>query len=151
MTDPETDATTPADRDADADANSNGSSSLDAASDQAADGPTDADSGPDTDESPVLLVTERPTPEGLLVSVCDETLLGASLSTPDGEVSIEVTETFYGGEPRDSAATADALGRADVANLVGTRAVSLAVEVGLVDPANVLDLDGTPHAQYMQL
>jgi hypothetical protein len=97
------------------------------------------------------LVTERPTPEGLLVAVCDAAVLGESLATADGEVSIDVTESFYGGEPRDRAGTVDALGRADVANLVGTRAVTVAVEVGLVDPANVLDLDGTPHAQFMQL
>lgn len=109
------------------------------------------DEGPLDDPAPALVVTERSTPEGLLVSVCDEGLIGESLESDDAEVSLEVTETFYGGDTRDRDAAADALGRADVANLVGTRAVSLAVEVGLVDPANVLDLDGTPHAQFMQL
>ncbi len=85
------------------------------------------------------------------MSVCDEPLLGNSFSTVDGEVSIEVTEEFYGGDPRDRDAAAETLARAQVANLVGDHAVSLAVEVGLVDPANVLDLDGTPHAQFMRL
>ncbi len=109
---------------------------------------TDAkETGPDA----TLLVRERSTPEGLLVSVCDEPLLGDSLSTADGEVSIEVSEEFYGGDPRDRDAAAATLARAQVANLVGDHAVSLAVEVGLVDPVNVLDLDGTPHAQFMRL
>jgi len=96
-----------------------------------------------------MLVRERRTQEGLLVSVCDRELLGETFE--DGDVSLTVTEEFYDGEPADPEEVVDSLSRAAVANLVGTRAVALAVEAGYVEEANVLVIDGTPHAQFMQL
>jgi hypothetical protein len=96
-----------------------------------------------------LLVNERQTPKGLLVAVCDADVLGDSF---DGDgVSIDVTEEFYGGDARDDDAVRDSLSRAAVANVVGTRAVELAIEAGFVDAANVLELEGTRHAQFMRL
>jgi hypothetical protein len=44
-----------------------------------------------------------------------------------------------------------ALARCSVANLVGERCVSLAVDAGLVDEERVLDLDGALHAQLLWL
>jgi hypothetical protein len=96
-----------------------------------------------------LLVSERRTPKGLLVAVCDADVLGESFGG-DG-VSIDVTEEFYGGDPRDDDAVRDSLARATVGNVVGTRAVELAIEAGFVDAGNVLELDGTRHAQFLRL
>jgi len=114
-------------------------------------GSDDSAAGETALASDALLMRERTTPEGTLVSVCDAGLIGTTHETADGEVSLEVTESFYGGKAGDRDEAAEALADAQVANLVGDRAVTLAVEVGLVDPANVLDLDGTPHAQFMRL
>lgn len=96
-----------------------------------------------------MLVHERDTPEGLLVAVCDEECLGETYG--DGDVSLTVTEEFYGGEERDADAVVDSLTRASVANLVGEQCVTLAIEAGLVDEENVLDLDGALHAQLLWL
>jgi hypothetical protein len=96
-----------------------------------------------------LLVVERDTPKGLLVAVCDADVLGETFES-DG-VSIEVTEEFYGGDPRDEEAVVDSLGRASVANIVGTRAVEVAVDAGFVDADRVLHVDGTRHAQFLRL
>lgn len=96
-----------------------------------------------------MLLTERETDEGLLVTVCDEDLLGKTFE--DGKVSLAVTEEFYGGDQADESAVVASLGRASVANLVGKRAVGLAIDQGFVDEANVLDVDGTPHAQVLRL
>jgi hypothetical protein len=96
-----------------------------------------------------MLVRERETPEGLLVAVCDEECLGETYD--DGPVSLTVTEEFYGGDESDEEAVVDALTRASVANLVGERCVSLAVDAGLVDEERVLDLDGALHAQLLWL
>jgi hypothetical protein len=96
-----------------------------------------------------MLLTERETDEGLLVAVCDSGLLGETFE--DGEVSLTVTEEFYGGEEADSQAVAESLASADVANIVGTEAVGLAVERGLVEEAHVLEVDGTRHAQLLRL
>ena len=97
-----------------------------------------------------MLLRERETPEGLLVSVCDSDCLGETYV--DEPVSLEVTEEFYGGKEAaeaDSKAVVDGLQRADVANIVGEQAVSVAIDAGLVDEDRVLEVDGTLHAQLL--
>jgi hypothetical protein len=99
-----------------------------------------------------MLLRERDTGKGLLVSVCDTDCLGETYE--NGSVSLTVEEGFYGG---DEAREADAetvvasLSRADVANIVGERAVGVAVEAGLVDEETVLDVGETRHAQLLWL
>lgn len=96
-----------------------------------------------------MILTERRTDRGLLVTVCDRGLLGETFE--DGAVTLSVTEEFYGGEPADPEAVIEALSRATVANLVGEATVELAVEEGFVDEENVLEVEETLHAQYLQL
>ncbi|SEO58255.1 hypothetical protein SAMN04487948_103340 [Halogranum amylolyticum] len=99
-----------------------------------------------------MLLKERETPEGLLVSVCDPDCLGETYES--GEVSLTVTEDFYGGEEAkdaDEDAVVDSLHRATVANLVGEETVRVAIEAGVVDEETVLDLEGTLHAQLLWL
>jgi len=96
-----------------------------------------------------MILNERETEEGLLVSVCDPEVLGETFE--EGRISLTVTEEFYGGEEADAEAVLDSLARAQVANIVGREAVAVAVEAGVVDEANVLEVDGTRHAQVLQL
>lgn len=96
-----------------------------------------------------MIVTEQETPEGVLVTVCDEDVLGETFETDD--VSLTVTEEFYGGEVADEEAVADSLARATVSNIVGTRSVEFAIEAGFVDEANVLEIGSTLHAQTLRL
>ncbi|WP_323172900.1 DUF424 domain-containing protein [Natrialba sp. PRR66] len=96
-----------------------------------------------------MRVTERQTPEGLLVAVCDSDILGETFEAED--LSLTVTDEFYGGDEVDESVVIDSLARADVANIVGTRAVSLAIEEGFIDEANVLDVGETRHAQLLRM
>jgi len=99
-----------------------------------------------------MLLRERETPEGLLVSVCDRECLGETYV--EEPVTLAVTEEFYGGKEAaevDAQAVVDGLKRADVANIVGERAVSVAIEAGLVDEDRVLEVEGTLHAQLLWL
>ena len=96
-----------------------------------------------------MIVRERETPEGLLVSVCDDGLIGETFE--DGDVSIEVTESFYRGEPCSEDEVIDALDRAAVANIVGVRAVGVAIDAGIVDEAHVLEIGDVHHAQVLNL
>lgn len=96
-----------------------------------------------------MILTERETPEGVLVAVCDADVLGETFE--EGAISLTVTEDFYGTEEVDVEAVRDALVRADVANIVGTDAVDLAIEVGVVDEANVLEVGSTVHAQTVRM
>jgi hypothetical protein len=96
-----------------------------------------------------MILTERQTDRGLLVAACDPDVLGETFE--NGDVEFTVNEEFYGGEETDEHAVRESLARADIANLVGDAVVALAIEEGFVDEANVLDLDGTVHAQFMRL
>ena len=96
-----------------------------------------------------MIVSERDTEEGLLVTVCDADVLGETFE--DGELSLTVTEEFYGGDEVDEGAVVDSLARATIANIVGTRAVGVAIEAGIVDEANVLEIGATRHAQLLRL
>jgi hypothetical protein len=96
-----------------------------------------------------MILNERDTDEGLLVSVCDPDIVGETFE--DGPVSLTVDEEFYGGETVSEDEVVDSLARCSVANIVGTESVDVAVEHGFVDEDNVLDVDGTRHAQLLWL
>jgi len=96
-----------------------------------------------------MILNERETNEGLLVSVCDADVMGETFE--DGPVSLTVTEDFYGGDDASESEVVDSLARCSVANIVGTESVDVAVEHGFVDEENVLDVDGTRHAQLLWL
>lgn len=96
-----------------------------------------------------LLLNERETPKGRLVSVCDADVLGEDFE--NGDVSLTVDPAFYDGEAADEHAVIESLANCSVANLVGTDAVDLAIEHGFIDEENVLDFDGTRHAQLLWL
>jgi hypothetical protein len=96
-----------------------------------------------------MILTERHTDRGLLVTACDPDVLGETFE--NGDVEFTVNEEFYGGESAEAEAVRESLARANVANLVGVEVVDLAIEEGYVDEGNVLDLDGTVHAQFMRL
>ena len=96
-----------------------------------------------------LLLNERDTGKGRLVAVCDADLLGETFE--NGDLSLTVNEEFYEGELADENQIIDRLAKCSVANIVGTDAVELAVEHGFVEEENVLDIDGTRHAQLLWL
>lgn len=96
-----------------------------------------------------MILRERKTEQGLLVSVCDQDVLGETFE--QGDVSITVSPDFYGTEEADEQTIVNSLARAAVANIVGEEAVALAVEHGFVNKANVLEIDSTVHAQLLQV
>ena len=100
-----------------------------------------ADSSDDADEGAMLLV-ERETPKGLLVSVCDADVVGETFEADGADATLTVDEDFYAtdAERADDAAVTESLARA-----------SVAIEGGFVNEGNVLDLEGTRHAQFLRM
>lgn len=96
-----------------------------------------------------MILNERDTDEGTLVSVCDPDVLGETFE--NDRVSLTVDEDFYDGEEVDEQTVIDSLAQCSVANLVGTDTVSLAIEHGFIEEENVLDLGDTRHAQLLWL
>jgi hypothetical protein len=96
-----------------------------------------------------MLLCERSTQEGLLVSVCDADVLGETFEK--GELSLTVEPDFYDGEKATPEEVVSSLANAAVANLVGIEAVGTAIEAGFIEEANVLEFEGTRHAQYLRM
>lgn len=82
-----------------------------------------------------------------LVAACDAELLGTSHS--EGKFKLDVTPGFYDGLRVEEADLHAYLRSATMANLVGANAIQAAVQLGLVDPSNVLRIAGIPHAQFL--
>jgi hypothetical protein len=82
-----------------------------------------------------------------LLAACDEELLGTRHS--EGKFRLDVAPTFYDGLRVGEPELGHYLKACTVANLVGPRTVAVAVELGLVDPGNVLIVGGVPHAQVL--
>jgi hypothetical protein len=95
-----------------------------------------------------MILSERSTDQGLLVTACDPEVLGETFE--DGDVSLEVTEEFYGGDEVAAETVIERLSQASIANLVGTEVVELAIEEGFVDEERVLEIGDTLHAQYLR-
>ena len=82
-----------------------------------------------------------------LCAACDEELLGTIHR--EGKFRLDVKPEFYDGARVEEKHLQAMLGACTIANLVGERTVGVAVAMGLVDPANVLRVEGVPHAQMV--
>ncbi len=82
-----------------------------------------------------------------LIAACDSELLGSTHR--EGKFKLDVPPSFYDGLRVDSEGLGSYLRSATVANLVGKRSIDVAIDLGLVDPANVLVVSGVPHAQFL--
>lgn len=86
---------------------------------------------------------------GTVVALCDGELLNTTLDH-DG-VTIPVTESFYGNQRVSPVEAADALRQADNANIMGERAVALAVSIGIITRSSCIMIGNVPHAQVFRL
>lgn len=86
-------------------------------------------------------------PGGCVLAACDEELLGQSFS--EGRLRLNIGKGFYGGDVVGEAVLLAMFREAATINLVGERAVSLAVREGLVDPERTITVSGIPHAQVL--
>ncbi|MDD4245041.1 MAG: DUF424 family protein [Candidatus Methanomethylophilaceae archaeon] len=87
--------------------------------------------------------------EDMLLAACDEDLVGKEFR--EGRMRLKVSKEFYMGELVSEETLVERLKSVSVINLVGERAVSVAVEQGLVDPECILIIDGIKHAQAVKL
>jgi len=83
----------------------------------------------------------------VLVVVCDPELLGKKFK--QGELKLEVKESFYRGTEASVEECLAALREATIANLVGS-IVWHAVKVGIIERANVFKIQNVLHAQLFR-
>ncbi|MGC8645208.1 MAG: DUF424 domain-containing protein [Thermoplasmata archaeon] len=86
------------------------------------------------------------TPTDTLLAAADEELLGREFR--EGKFKLKVSESFYKDVLVDEKVFGDLLALCSVANLVGSRCIAVATDLGLVTKDNVLYIEGVPHAQF---
>ena len=84
-----------------------------------------------------------------VVAVCDRELLNARLQ--QGELEVHISEAFYGNTPATPDEVRAALQYAGNINLIGERAVGLAIEMGLIGTHGFIRIGSVPHAQILRL
>ena len=85
----------------------------------------------------------------IVVAVCDAELLGKVFR--EGELKLEVKETFYGTKKVNSETAIKALKEATIGNLIGERIIKRAIEESLLGQNCIIKINGIPHAQFIRL
>ena len=85
----------------------------------------------------------------VLVAVCDSELIGKTFK--EGDLKIEIKESFYGDKDVGEEEVKRALRMPTIANITGKRAVELAIKLGIIDKENVLKIGDCWHAQMVVL
>ncbi len=82
----------------------------------------------------------------VVVAICDSELLGRRLKLSEG-VYVDVSKSFYGGMLLDADELDKYIKQGTIVNLLGERAVNVAVKMGLVRESAIVMIDGVPHIQ----
>lgn len=96
-----------------------------------------------------VYLSEKYVGRELLVAACDEDLIGKTFR--EGNLKLEVKESFYGGRLVPIEDALKAIERATIVNLVGNTIISKAIEAGLIHPDGVIKIQGVAHAQKVLL
>jgi hypothetical protein len=84
-----------------------------------------------------------------VLAACDSELLGKTLE--QGKIFFEVKESFYKGREVEEAELRKKLREFENINLVGNKAVGIALEEKLVLEENVLGIAGVKHVQIFKI
>ncbi|MFY9801160.1 MAG: DUF424 domain-containing protein [Methanoregula sp.] len=83
------------------------------------------------------------------MAVCDRELLNTTIT--NGELSVKISEAFYGNCPASEDMVRAALKKAGNINLMGKRSVGVAIDMGLVTQSGCIMIGDIPHAQVYSL
>ncbi|MCD4759648.1 DUF424 family protein [archaeon] len=84
-----------------------------------------------------------------VVAICDEDLIGKTFS--QGKLILEITERFYKGDKLSDEETYELMKNAINLNIVGKKAIKLALKHRLITKENIIKIKSIPHAQVYQI
>ncbi|MCD4740802.1 DUF424 family protein [archaeon] len=84
-----------------------------------------------------------------LLAACDKELLGKTLQS--NNLYLEISEEFYGNKTVTHEELNTLMDSCTIANLVGEKVISLAIEKKFVKKENTIDIQGIPHAQFARM
>jgi len=83
----------------------------------------------------------------MILAACDEELIGKTFR--EGKMRLTVSKIFYCSEIVDESELKGMMSRATSMNLVGSRTISIAKELGLVH--ETISIEGVEHAQVVRM
>ncbi|MDP2796273.1 MAG: DUF424 domain-containing protein [Methanoregula sp.] len=84
-----------------------------------------------------------------VVAVCDRELLNTTISHE--KLTVTVHDLFYGTTPASEEEVRSALEKAGNINLIGERAVNVAISMGLVSNSDCIMIGKVPHTQIYRV
>ena len=90
-------------------------------------------------------------PKGRIVAACDKELIGKVLEGKGACMDLATYRGFYMGKLADDKEIREALSSFGSANLVGEKAVEVAVSMGIVEEDDVMYINSTPYIQVYKL
>jgi hypothetical protein len=97
----------------------------------------------------MIWMKEYTTQGEVLLAACDDEVLGKTFC--EGELELMVSESFYRGEKVSSEFFITKIKSATIVNLVGKEVIDIALELGLITPEGIIEIDGVPHAQIAKM
>ena len=79
-----------------------------------------------------------------IVSICDKNILGKKFE--EGDLQLEVSESFYNGQGLSDKETLEIINDADSLNIVGDSSIKFALKNKLIDKQNIIRIKKIPHA-----
>jgi len=86
-----------------------------------------------------------------VIAVCDKDLIGKVLEDGKKFMDLDRYRDFYVGEHADEESVGAALGDFSSANLVGEKAITVAVSKGIVNKDDVMYIKETPYIQIYNI
>ncbi len=84
-----------------------------------------------------------------ITAICDEELINKTFS--QGKLILEITERFYKGEIMKEDKVLELMNNATNLNIVGKKAIKLAIKNNIINKENVILIQNIPHAQVYQI
>jgi len=94
-----------------------------------------------------FVVTEKQTPNGILLVVTDADILGKKYE--EGKKQLDLENKFYHGHEKSQAEVLDLFQQAYILHLTGIGAVGLALKEGLIGKKNIIVVKGIPHVEIL--
>jgi hypothetical protein len=97
----------------------------------------------------MIYIKSHKTDEGLILAMCDESLIGSVLD--DGKMFIDIKRyaDFYVGELVDKAKAKELISPEKISsvNVIGEEAIQVAISNSVISKDNVKSIKGVPYAQ----
>lgn len=99
----------------------------------------------------MLTIAVYETPQGRMLLVADEELVGKSFFDQEEGLILMVPESLYGGRLASEEEVREEMRKASIIVATGETAVSIAVREGFAHPDSVIEVHGIPHVQVYKI